>query len=119
MARDPLPARSTGGSGGSERRRVSKGRFVMKVRTVDDVMTVAVVSVRPDASHRSVVDLLIGRRFSAVPVVGDGLRVPGVVSEADLLRKIEYAGNEEPRLFEGHRGREQRSKARAGVAADP
>jgi CBS-domain-containing membrane protein len=90
----------------------------MKTWKVDDVMTEAVVSVQQSASYRSLVDLLVGRRFSAVPVVDDFQRVTGVVSEADLLRKIEYTGAEEPRLFEGRRRRDQRAKARAGTAAE-
>jgi CBS domain-containing protein len=90
----------------------------MKTWTVDDVMTTAVVTVRPAATYRYVVDLLIGHRFSAVPVVDDEHRVTGVVSESDLLRKIEYAGKEEPRLFEGRRRRGDRAKALAGTAAD-
>jgi CBS-domain-containing membrane protein len=81
-------------------------------------MTKAVVSVRPAASYREVVDLLIGHRFSAVPVVDEVHRVTGVISEADLLRKIEYAGEEAPRLFEGRRRRGERAKAYAGRAAD-
>jgi CBS-domain-containing membrane protein len=44
--------------------------------------------------------------------------VTGVISEADLLRKIEYAGDESPRLFEGRRRRGERAKAHAGTAAD-
>src|SRR3954466_12270571 len=90
----------------------------MKTWKVDDVMTEAVVSVQQSASYRSLVDLLVGRRFSAVPVVDDFHRVTGVVSEADLLRKIEYTGGEEPRLFEGRRRRDQGAKARAGTAAE-
>lgn len=90
----------------------------MRTWTVDDVMTSEVVSVKPAASYRTVVDLLVGRHFSAVPVVDDGHRVIGVVSEADLLRKIEYAGQEEPRLFESGRRRGQRAKALAGTAAE-
>jgi CBS-domain-containing membrane protein len=86
--------------------------------TVDDVMTKAVVSGSESMSYRSLVDLLIGRRFSAVPVVDDFRRVTGVVSEADLLRKVEYAGHEEPRLFDGRRRRGERAKARAGTAAE-
>jgi CBS-domain-containing membrane protein len=85
---------------------------------VDDVMTKAVVSVRPAASYRDVVDLLVGHRFSAVPVVDEYLHVTGVISEADLLPKIEYAGHGEPRLFEGRRRRGGRTKANAGTAAD-
>ena len=90
----------------------------MKNWTVDDVMTKAVVSVQGMASYRSVVDLLIDRRVSAVPVVDRFQQVSGVVSEADLLRKIEYAGDEEPRLFDGRRRRGDRGKALARTAAD-
>ncbi|RSM68031.1 hypothetical protein DMB66_13995 [Actinoplanes sp. ATCC 53533] len=90
----------------------------MKNWTVDDVMTEAVVSVDGTASYRSVVDLLVERRISAVPVIDEFQRVSGVVSEADLLRKIEYAGDEEPRLFEGRRKRGERGKALASTVAD-
>ncbi|MFC7530103.1 CBS domain-containing protein [Actinoplanes sp. GCM10030250] len=90
----------------------------MRVWTVDDVMTTAVVTVEPGASYREVVDLLIGRRISAVPVVNESVQVVGVVSEADLLRKIEYAGDEKPRLFDGRRRRDERAKAAVGTAAD-
>ncbi|MBM2615786.1 CBS domain-containing protein [Actinoplanes sp. LDG1-06] len=90
----------------------------MKTWTVDDVMTEAVVSVPPTATYRELVDLLIGRHFSAVPVVDDFQRVIGVVSETDLLRKIQYAGDDEPRLFERRRRRGERAKSRAGAATD-
>src|SRR5690242_2816340 len=76
--------------------------------TVDDVMTTAVVSVDRAASYRDVVDLLVEHHFSAVPVIDTAGRVVGVVSEADLLRKIEYAGAEEPRLFDSRRRGERR-----------
>jgi CBS domain-containing protein len=90
----------------------------MKSWTVDDVMTTKVVTVDEGASYRSVVDTLIENRVSAVPVVDAFLRVTGVVSEADLLRKIEYAGDEEPRMFEGRRRRGERSKALARTTAN-
>jgi CBS-domain-containing membrane protein len=90
----------------------------MKTWQVDDVMTKAVVAVPQTASYRELVDLLVANRFSAVPVVDDFQRVTGVVSEADLLRKIEYAGADEPRLFEGRRRRGERTKASARTAAD-
>jgi len=88
----------------------------MKNWTVDDVMTTAVVTVGPTAPYRALVDVLVGHRFSAVPVVDEFLRVTGVVSEADLLRKIEYAGEEEPRMFDGRRRRGERTKATASTA---
>ncbi|GID91261.1 CBS domain-containing protein [Amorphoplanes digitatis] len=90
----------------------------MKTWQVEDVMTTAVVTVSQSAAYREVVDLLVGHRFSAVPVVDDFQRVTGVVSEADLLRKIEYAGDEEPRLFDGRRRRGDRTKASARTAAE-
>ena len=90
----------------------------MKTWTVNDVMTTAVMTVSPSTPYRGVVDLLVSNRFSAVPVVDEFLRVIGLVSEADLLRKIEYAGAEEPRLFEGRRRRGERIKASAVTAAD-
>ncbi|WP_305785603.1 CBS domain-containing protein [Symbioplanes lichenis] len=89
----------------------------MRTWSVDDVMTKAVVAVPGAATYRELVDLLVGRRFSAVPVVDDGQRVTGIVSETDLLRKIEYAGADEPRLFEGRRRRGERAKAVATTAA--
>jgi CBS domain-containing protein len=85
----------------------------MRTWTVDDVMTRKVVSVDEATSYREVVDLLIGHRFSAVPVVDASGRVSGLVSEADLLRKIEYAGDGPPRIFEGPRRRGARRKADA------
>jgi CBS domain-containing protein len=90
----------------------------MKNWTVDDVMTTAVLSVDQAASYRDVVDLLVEHRFSAVPVVDVAGHVVGVVSEADLLRKIEYAGAEEPRLFDSRRRRGERRKATARTVAD-
>ena len=90
----------------------------MKKWTVDDVMTTAVVTVGPETPYRAVVDLLVSHRFSAVPVVDAFRRVTGMVSEADLLRKIEYAGDEQPRLFESRRHRGERGKATAQTAGD-
>ncbi|SNY59135.1 CBS domain-containing protein [Paractinoplanes atraurantiacus] len=90
----------------------------MKIWTVDDVMTQAVVTAGPATTYRELVDLLVSRRFSAVPVVDEFQRVTGLVSEADLLRKIEYAGDDQPRMFESRRRRGERAKAHARTAAD-
>jgi CBS-domain-containing membrane protein len=59
----------------------------MQHRTVSDVMTHHVVTVRRDASYKAIATLLAERDVSAVPVVDDAHRVVGVVSEGDLLRK--------------------------------
>jgi len=57
---------------------------------VADVMTTLVVSVRPDTGYQRVADLLVQHAISAVPVVDEEGTVLGVVSEADLLPKLNY-----------------------------
>ncbi|MEV2239195.1 CBS domain-containing protein [Micromonospora sp. NPDC049891] len=84
--------------------------------TVDDVMTRDVMSVRPDTSYREVVDALVSSGVSAAPVVDAEGHVLGVVSEADLLHKIEAAGDERHRRIIGVR--RVAAKAQANVAAD-
>jgi CBS domain-containing protein len=89
----------------------------MKTWHVSDVMTPDVVAAGPDTPYRDVVDLLIERRINAVPIVDEDRRVIGVVSESDLLRKIELVGEDEPHWFERRR-REQHHKAAARTAGE-
>jgi CBS domain-containing protein len=89
----------------------------MKTWHVSDVMTADVVSAGPDTPYRDVVDLLIGRRINAVPIIDEDRRVVGVVSESDLLCKVEFVGEGEPRWFERRR-REQHHKAAARTAGE-
>jgi CBS domain-containing protein len=91
----------------------------MRTWHVDDVMTTDVVTVREDTPYREIVDTLTGRRVSAVPVVDEFRYVVGVVSEADLLHKIELAGAApERRIFAGRRRREAKAKAEGLLARD-
>ena len=61
----------------------------MKPRlAVRDVMTPEAKTILPDASARDALDLLIQRRFHAVPVVGETGEVLGVVTDRDLLRAL-------------------------------
>ena len=55
--------------------------------TVKDVMTTRVVALRKAADFKEIVSVLRRYRVSACPVIDDGDRVIGVVSEADLLYK--------------------------------
>ncbi|GAA4711761.1 CBS domain-containing protein [Phytohabitans rumicis] len=90
----------------------------MRLWRVDDVMTKDVVTVREQTPYREIVDVLTARHVSAVPVVDDVGRVLGVVSEADLLYKIETDGRPEPRrVFESRRRQSARAKAGAMTAA--
>jgi CBS domain-containing protein len=76
------------------------------------------VAVDRAASYRNMVDLLADRRISALPVIDEAGHVVGVVSETDLLRKIEYAGGEEPRIFDGPRRRDERRRSQGHIAVD-
>ncbi|MEW2582943.1 CBS domain-containing protein [Streptomyces virginiae] len=55
------------------------------LRTVDDVMTHAVISVDRGTAFKDIVETLRMWRVSALPVLSEGGQVVGVVSEADLL----------------------------------
>ncbi|MEU2831926.1 CBS domain-containing protein [Streptomyces lavendulae] len=61
------------------------------LRTVDDVMTHAVISVDRGAQFKDVVETMRQWRISALPVLAEDGRVAGVVSEADLLLKTQGA----------------------------
>ncbi|EHA15772.1 CBS domain-containing protein [Halomonas sp. HAL1] len=54
-----------------------------------DIMTPKVVSVGPDAEVSEIARLLLHHRISAVPVVDAEHRVIGIVSEGDLMRRVE------------------------------
>jgi CBS domain-containing protein len=56
---------------------------------IRDVMTRKVLTISPDSPIRAVAEFLIDHRISAVPVVGAGGVPLGVVSEGDLLRRVE------------------------------
>ena len=61
-----------------------------------DVMSRPVVSVGPDAQLKEVAATLVEHQVNAVPVVDDGGRLVGIVSEADLLT-LEAATGARPR----------------------
>jgi CBS domain-containing protein len=90
----------------------------MQTQHVKDVMTVDVVAVRPTATFKEIADALAGHKISAVPVVDDRHIVVGVVSEADLLHKLELATSDlHRRLLDRRRIRTAKRKA-AGDTAD-
>ncbi|NES31288.1 CBS domain-containing protein [Micromonospora terminaliae] len=91
----------------------------MRTWQVQDVMTTAVATVRQDTAYREIVDVLIGRRVTAAPVVDGDRRVLGVVSETDLMYKLELSGQpRERRILPDRHRREARAKAGATRAAD-
>lgn len=67
----------------------------MKAR---DVMTFPVITAKPSDTVQEVARVLLENRISAVPVVGDADRILGIVSEGDLLHRME-AGTERRRSW--------------------
>jgi CBS-domain-containing membrane protein len=90
---------------------------MMRYLRVADVMTRDVVSVRPETPCRAVADLMIEHRVSGIPVVNYFGHVLGVVSEADLLPKIETA-RETPPLWRRRSYRRDQRKAAARTAGE-
>jgi len=56
-----------------------------------DVMVRDVVTIRPDATVKDAIDLLVKHDISALPVVDNDGAVVGIVSEADLVRREELS----------------------------
>ncbi|MCX5539224.1 CBS domain-containing protein [Paraburkholderia sp. CNPSo 3076] len=54
-----------------------------------DIMTTDVVNLRPDASVFEAATLLTDHHVSGVPVVDDTGAVVGILSEGDLLHRVE------------------------------
>ena len=92
----------------------------MRHLTVSTLMTVDPVTVREDTPFHDIASALADRRISAVPVVDADHRVLGVVSEADLLPKLEFAEDAEEGagFFEPRGHRLARRKATGLVARD-
>lgn len=88
-----------------------------------DVMVTNLVTVRPDTSVRKVAEILLARRISALPVVDDANTLLGIISEADLIHRVEV-GTERPyswwvEFLTGRDGLAQDYiKAHARLAAD-
>ena len=63
-----------------------------------DVMATNVITVRQDTPVSKIAEVLLANRISAVPVVNDKDAVVGIVSEGDLLHRVE-AGTERHRSW--------------------
>jgi CBS domain-containing protein len=84
----------------------------MRQWAVRDVMEHDIVTLREDTPYKDVVSTLVGHRVRSAPVVGPDGRVRGVVSEADLLHKLEFVG-----VAPGLPDRRQRRRARVRASA--
>jgi CBS domain-containing protein len=68
-----------------------------------DVMTTEIISVGPDTSVQALAALLSERGISGVPVVDADNRVVGIVSEGDLLHRVETGTERGPEGRVKHR----------------
>lgn len=62
--------------------------------TAADVMTTAVVTVRPETSIHQIAKLLCDHHISGVPVIDDEERLLGIASEGDLIGHAQLAGEQ-------------------------
>jgi CBS domain-containing protein len=93
---------------------------MLKVR---DLMSPQVMTVRPETPIKDVATLLVEHRISGMPVVDDGGRVVGVISEGDLIVKEQGADSVErrplARIFgDSDETRAQLAKVHALTAGD-
>ena len=63
-----------------------------------DVMVSTVITVRSDTSVAKIAEILLANRISAVPVVDENNTLVGIVSEGDLIHRVE-AGTEQHRSW--------------------
>ena len=68
-----------------------------------DVMTTNVITVGPDTSVQEVAKILSERNISGVPVVDAENRLVGIVSEGDLLHRVETCTERRPDRRSGRR----------------
>jgi len=88
----------------------------MKRWYVGDVMTREVITVSEGMGYKEIADLMVRHSVSAVPVVDADRRVLGIVSEADLLAKLEYADRVPRHVLTMRRMRNGRTKAGSDTA---
>jgi len=91
----------------------------MPESTVGEVMSRHVITAGLDSGFKELIWTLATHELEAIPVVHATGRPVGVVSERDLLTKMEYHGGTEPApLLPGSACRARWRKSRALVAAD-
>jgi CBS domain-containing protein len=89
----------------------------MRTWQVGDVMSSDVAAVDADATYRQIVALIEDRRVNAVPVIDSFRRVLGVVTESDLLRKVERPERGHGLVFRpAHRAALAKSEADSAAA---
>jgi CBS domain-containing protein len=79
--------------GGSRRHLAHSNPTTAKVERpmrAKDLMTINVVTVRPENSIWHAVQIMMDRDVSGLPVINDNGDLVGIITEGDLLRRIEF-----------------------------
>ena len=61
-----------------------------------DVMTAGAITIGPDANVQSAAKTMLEKGVSALPVVDQGGKLIGIISEGDLIRRTESGTEEKP-----------------------
>ncbi len=76
-----------------------------------DVMTAEVVTVSPGTGIMDAARLMLDRRISGAPVVDDGGRLVGIISEGDLMRRAELTTEGQPWWLAAAASPEEKARA--------
>jgi len=66
--------------------------YLLARMTVSNVMAKHVVTIEPSRDAREAARLMLDRKIGALPVLGDGGELVGIVTETDLLRAFVQSG---------------------------
>jgi CBS domain-containing protein len=66
-----------------------------------DIMTIGVVTISPDAAIQDAINLLLDRHISGVPVIDHDGKLCGMLTEGDLMRRVERLGGQSARQRSG------------------
>src|ERR1700753_1471139 len=90
---------------------------------VNDVMTKTLVAMRPDSTVSDAIRAMLDYKISGVPVVDVNGELAGILSEGDLLRRVELRtarrrGPVVPHLFDAGGAAEAYTAAHARTVGD-
>ena len=66
--------------------------YLLARMTLANVMSKTVVTISPAQDAREAAQLMLDRKIGALPVVGNGQQLVGIITETDLLRAFVKAG---------------------------
>ncbi len=56
-----------------------------------DIMSTEIIAARPDMTIEEALKLLVNNKITGLPIVGDGGKMQGVLSEYDILKQLSAA----------------------------